>query len=132
MTVSATAPLAPPTAKDVFVESSAVSQDGSSASVDVTGSVTNRSGQVKDLTVTMDASAGSVATVDGQTITVPVTANRQVLAYQVANLDGDSAKAFVVVPPKSELVPPQQQDQQQSQPAAPPKACSSSPPCSRA
>ena len=84
--------------------------------------MTNRSGQIKDLTVAMDASAGSSATVDGRSITVPIIATRQVLAYQVTNLDGDSAKAFVVVPPRSELVPPQQQDQQQVQAAAPPQA----------
>ena len=45
VTVSATAPLAPPTAKDVFVDAGALSADGATASVDVSRpSVTNRSG----------------------------------------------------------------------------------------
>lgn len=121
VTVSATLPLAPPTARDIFVEPGAVAADGNSATVDATSSVSNRSGQVSDLTLAMDASAGSAASVDGLRITVSLAATRQVLAYQVTNLDGDSAKAFVVVPPKELLVPPQQQDQQQVQQANPPQ-----------
>lgn len=111
VTVSATAPLSPPTAKDVFVEPSMISADGSSAAVDVTASVTNRSGLVSDLTVT----AGDLA-VDGRRITVPVTDKRQVIAYTVTNLDQDSASAFLVVPPRAEQTQVQQQDQQQQPP----------------
>lgn len=126
VTVSATAPLAPPTAKDVFVEAAGLSADGASASVDVTGSVTNRSGLAADLTVT---ATGAGVAVDGRTVTVPVTDKRQVIAYTVTNLDADSAKAFVVVPSRNELAPPvQQQNQQQTQPAAPPQARGDVPP----
>jgi len=119
VTVSATAPLAPPTAKDVFVDASMLSADGSSATADVTGSVTNRSGQVADLTV---AATGTGVAVSGRSVTVPVTDRRQVIAYRVTNLDGDAARAFVVVPSRAELAPVQQQDRTQPQPAAPPQA----------
>src|SRR6185437_18710 len=97
VTVSATAPLAPPTAKDVFVDAAALSADG--------------------------AAAASGVSVTGRTVTVPVTDRRQVIAYQVTNLDQDRATAFVVVPPRNELASSvQQQNQQQTQPAAPPQA----------
>ena len=120
VTVSATASLAPPTAKDVFVDAAALSADGATAAVDVTGSVTNRSGLASDLTV---AAAGSGVSVAGRTVTVPVTDRRQVIAYQVTNLDQDRATAFVVVPPRNELASSvQQQNQQQTRPAAPPQA----------
>jgi hypothetical protein len=119
VTVSATAPLAPPTAEDVFVDASMLSADGGSAAADVTGSVTNRSGQVADLTVTAD---GTGVTVRDRVVTVPVIDKRQVIAYRVTNLDGDSARAFVVVPSRGELAPVQQQNQTQAQPASPPQA----------
>jgi hypothetical protein len=129
VTVSATAPLAPPTAKDVFIEAGSLSADGATAGVDVASAVTNRSGQVSDLSVELDASTAARAasttaapTVSGTAITVPVTDTRQVLAYRVTNLDGDTATAFVVVPPRGELAPPAQQNQQTEQPAAPPQA----------
>ncbi len=128
VTVSATAPLAPPTAKDVFVDAAALAADGASASVDVTGAVTNRSGLVADLTVSAGAvgssgASGSGVAVDGRTVTVPVTDRRQVLAYTVSNLDADTARAFIVVPARNELIPPvAQQNQEQPQPAAPPQA----------
>ncbi|HEY7814160.1 MAG TPA: hypothetical protein VIC62_13030, partial [Nakamurella sp.] len=120
VTVSATAPLAPPTAKDVFVDAAALAADRATASVDVSGSVTNRSGLVSDLTVSTGATG---AAVEGRTVTVPVTDKRQVLAYTVTNLDDDTATAFVVVPSRNELVPPAaQQNQEQTQPASPPQA----------
>ncbi len=120
VTVSATAPLAPPTAKDVFVDAAALSADAASASVDVTGSVTNRSGLVSDLTI---SATGTGVSADGRTVTVPVTDRRQVIAYTATNLDADTATAFVVVPSRGELAPPvQQQNQQQTRPAAPPQA----------
>jgi hypothetical protein len=120
VTVSATAPLAAPTAKDVFVDAAALSADGGTATVDVSGSVTNRSGLVADLTVSAKASGVAV---DGRSVTVPVTDKRQVVAYSVTNLDDDSATAFVVVPSRAELAPPAaQQNQEQTQPAAPPQA----------
>jgi hypothetical protein len=121
--VSATEPLARPTAKDVFVESSMLAADGAAATVDVTASVTNRSGLVSDLTV----SAAELA-VDGRRITVPVTDRRQVLAYTVTNLDGDAASAFLVVPPRSQLAQVQQQDQPQPQAATPPQPRGDVPP----
>ncbi|HEY5882276.1 MAG TPA: hypothetical protein VIU11_25425 [Nakamurella sp.] len=119
VTVSATAPLAPPTAKDVFVDASMLSGDGATAAVDVAGSVTNRSGLVSDLTV---SASGTGVSVDGRSVTVPVTDQRQVLAYRVTNLDDDTATSLVVVPPRAELASVQQQNQEQQRPASPPQA----------
>ena len=101
VTVSATAPLAPPTAKDVFVEAGSLSADGQSAGVDVSavrhqpvgpgvgsdgcGEQGQRAG----------GGPGKCGRHDDHR---PGDRLRQVIAYRVTNLDGDNASAFVVVP----------------------------------
>ena len=119
VTVSATAPLLPPIAQDIFVVKSMVT-DGANAMVNVTNSVKNNNGAAADLTIGLvPGSNGTMA--NTRTIKIPLTASRQVLAYTATDADQQVAKAFVVVPPKSDLVPDpkKQQQPQQQQPQKP-------------
>ncbi|WP_157695396.1 fibronectin type III domain-containing protein [Nakamurella panacisegetis] len=119
VTISATAPLVPPKAQDVIV-TPAMATDKVNAVVNVAGSIQNNTGKHSELSVGL--TAGEPATVISATvIRIPLTANRQVLAYTVTDGDGQVAKAFIVVPPKTDLVavPQQQQDQPLDQPPTP-------------
>jgi hypothetical protein len=104
VTVTPDATPMPPTASDVWVTNGMLSADRASVVVDVSSAVTNPSGRVADLTVSLPAGP-STAAVRGQTVTVPLTGSRQVVAYQVRNLAGLTADAFIVVPDRSTLAP---------------------------
>ena len=76
--------------------------------VDVSGSITNRSGRRDALTVSVDPlSTGQASKVAPQLIRVTVAAVRQIVAYQVTDAYGSSVTAFIVVPPQQQLVGPQ-------------------------
>ncbi len=121
VTVSKNAPAVPPTASDVFVTDDMVSADRTSARVDVTAAIGNPGGLPADLKLSVPPISSARMTVGGARIlTVPLADTRQVLAYQVTNLDDKSAQAFVVVPPRDELVqqadPTTERPQQQPEP----------------
>jgi hypothetical protein len=102
VTVTPDATPVPPTASDVWVTNGMLSADRASVVVDVSPAVTNPSGRVSDLTVSLPAGP-STASVRGQAVTVPLTGSRQVVAYQVRDLAGLTADAFIVVPDRSTL-----------------------------
>ena len=108
VTVSATAPVPAPTAMDVFVRPADLAANNRTVDVDVSGSITNRSGRRDELTVTVDPlSTGQASKIAPQVIRVTVTAARQIVAYQVTDTFGSSVSAFIVVPPQQQLVGPQ-------------------------
>lgn len=100
LTVSATAPIKPPTAKDIVVDPTALKPGQTSVDVTIPNDIlTNPGGTVADLKLTLAGQSGAAATVTGdRTIRVPLTKARQVLAYRVTNADKDSATAFIVLP----------------------------------
>jgi hypothetical protein len=108
VTVSADAPVPAPTAKDVFVRPADLAANNRTVDVDVSGSITNRSGRRDQLTVSVDPlSTGQASKIASQAIRVTVTASRQIVAYQVTDTYGSSVSAFIVVPPQQQLVGPQ-------------------------
>ena len=108
VTVSTDAPVPAPTAMDVFVRPADLAANKRTVDVDVSGSITNRSGRREDLTVSVDPlSATQASKIAPQLIRVTVTAVRQIVAYQVTDTYGTSVSAFIVVPPQQQLVGPQ-------------------------
>lgn len=112
VSVSQDAPMPDPVAHDVFVQPGDLTAGPDTGSdivdVDLSGSVTNRSGRSGDLTVSVDElSAGAASLVDRRTIRVTVSSVRQVIAYQVTDANGGRAGAFIVVPPRDQLFGPQ-------------------------
>lgn len=106
--VSKNAPKIPPTAQDVLVTDAMINAGKTAAVVDVSPYVANPGGLPADLkAVVPTVSAGRVTLTAVRSVSVPVTDQRQVLAYQVTNADSLSANAFLVVPSRSELnLPP--------------------------
>ncbi len=118
VTISPTAPLVPPVAQDVVVTGAMVT-DKVNALVDVSGSIQNNTGRNSDLLVGLTARES--ATLAARTvIRIPLTVNRQVLAYTATDGESQAAKAFIVVPPKADLVTTPQPPQQQQKPDQPP------------
>ncbi len=108
VTVSVDAPVPAPIATDVFVRPADLASNNRTVDVDVSGSITNRSGRRDALTVSVDPlSAGQASKVAPQVIRVTVAPVRQIIAYQVTDLYGSSVTAFIVVPPQQQLVGPQ-------------------------
>ena len=108
VTVSPDAPMPDPVAADVFVRPADLTADTGTVDVDLTGSITNRSGRSDRLTVSVDPVSAPVATVvDAHTVRVAVSSVRQVVAYRVVDGNGARAGAFIVVPPRAQLVGPQ-------------------------
>lgn len=108
VTVSADAPLPAPTAKDVFVRPADLAVNNRTVDVDLSASITNRSGSLDDLTVSVDPlSTGQASKIAPREIRVTVTSTRQIVAYQVTDRFGSSVNAFIVVPPQQQLVGPQ-------------------------
>ncbi len=105
VTVSADAVLPPPGATDIFVTKQAVA-DNTNAKVNVTASVVNNTGAAADLTL-MVAAPGTVT--GARTVSIPLSASRQVVTYSVTDKNGGVGKAFIVVPPKKALVVPPNQ-----------------------
>ena len=108
VTVSSDAVTPLPVAKDVFVKPADLAANRATVDVDVSGSITNRSGRRDQLTVAVDPLSASQASMTGpQTIRVNVAAVRQIVAYQVSDTFGGTVSAFIVVPPQQQLVGPQ-------------------------
>ena len=108
VTVSADAPVPAPTATDVFVRPADLAANNRTVDVDVSGSITNRSGRRDELTVAVDPlSTGQASMIAPQVIRVTVTSARQIVAYQVTDTFGSKVSAFIVVPPQQQLVGPQ-------------------------
>jgi hypothetical protein len=108
VTVSPDARTPAPVAKDVFVKPSDLAANNRTVDVDVSGSITNRSGRRDQLTVAVDPLSAAQATMTGpQTIRVTVAPVRQIVAYQVSDTFGGTVSAFIVVPPQQQLVGPQ-------------------------
>ncbi len=108
VTVSADAPVPAPTATDVFVRPADLAANNQTVDVDVSGSITNRSGRRDELTVSVDPlSTGQASKIAPQVIRVTVAGVRQIVAYQVTDTYGTSVTAFIVVPPQQQLVGPQ-------------------------
>ena len=117
VTISPTAPLVPPVAQDVIVTSAMV-KDKLNATVDVGGSIQNNTGKANELTVAATA-GGPAVTIAPHAFRIPLTANRQVLAYTATDTQAQVATAFIVVPAKSALVllpPPPPTPQQKTPP----------------
>jgi hypothetical protein len=108
ITVSEDAPMPAPLARDVFVRPADLAADKETVDVDVSGYVTNRSGQGSELAVAVDPLSADRATMAGpQTIRVTVGPVRSIVAYQVTDVYGAGATALIVVPPQQQLVGPQ-------------------------
>ena len=108
LTVSDDAPTPSPLARDVFVRPADLAVDQQTVDVDVSASITNRSGRAEELLVAVDPLSAELATVVGpRTIRVTVGAARRIVAYQVVDTDGAKAVALIVVPPRQQLVGPQ-------------------------
>ncbi|MEP6559636.1 MAG: fibronectin type III domain-containing protein [Nakamurella sp.] len=108
VSVTADAPVPIPVARDVFVKPADLTANNETVDVDVSGSITNRSGGRDQLVVAVDALSAGQATMSGPaTIRVTVTGSRQIVAYRVTDGSGAAAMAFVIVPPRRQLVGPQ-------------------------
>ena len=108
VSVAADAPAPLPVARDVFVKPADLAANNETVDVDVSGSITNRSGRRDQLVVAVDPLSAGQATLSGPTtIRVTVAGTRQILAYRVTDAFGAVATAFVVVPPRQQLVGPQ-------------------------
>lgn len=104
VTVSSDAPVPAPTAADVFVRPADLAANKQTVDVDVSSSVVNRSGRRDDLTVSVDPlSTAQATTVAPRLIRISVTDARQIVAYRVTDAYGESASAFIVVPPQQQL-----------------------------
>ena len=114
VTISPTAPLVPPVAQDVVVTGAMVT-DKVNALVNVSGSIQNNTGRNAELVVGLTARESATLAARA-VIKIPLTTNRQVVAYTATDGENQVAKAFVVVPPKSSLVASVQQPQQQQKP----------------
>ena len=108
ITVSKDAPSPAPLARDVFVRPADLAADKATVDVDVSGSITNRSGERSELIVEVDPlSAEQAAAVGPQTVRVAVGPVRRIVAYRVTDAEGAAATALIVVPPQQQLVGPQ-------------------------
>ena len=114
VTISPTAPLVPPLAQDLVVTSAMVA-DKVNAMVNVSGSIQNNTGKNSELVVGLTAGE-TAALASRDVVRIPLTANRQVLAYTATDGDNQVAKAFIVVPPKADLVSTVTQPAQQKPP----------------
>lgn len=105
VTVSATAALKPPTAQDIMIPADTIKTGQQSVDVEVPADkLTNPSGTVGDLKLSLDPESAGAATVSGsREFSIPLTKERQVLAYHATNSEGAVATAFVVVPPGSAI-----------------------------
>ena len=93
--VSADAPLLPPVARDDSVPVAEL-LGSTEVTVPVLDNDEDPDGAASELVVATDASTAEV-TSDGE-LTVTLTEERQVITYRVTDVDGQEAKAFVVVP----------------------------------
>ena len=108
VTVTGAAPVPLPLARDVFVKPADLAANNETVDVDVSGSITNRSGRRDQLVVAVDPmSAGQAQLTGPTTVRVTVSTTRQIVAYRVTDTSGAGATAFVVVPPRQQLVGPQ-------------------------
>ncbi|MFI2293831.1 Ig-like domain-containing protein [Isoptericola sp. NPDC019571] len=99
VTVANDAPLLRPIARDDSVPVASI-LGRSTVTVPVLDNDEDPDGAADDLEVAVDAdvaSAGVTVTADGA-LEVPLTRSRQVITYTVTDVDGLTAKAFVVVP----------------------------------
>ena len=108
VTVSGDAPVPAPTAADIFVRPADLAANKQTVDVDVSSSVVNRSGRRDDLAVSVDElSTGKATIIAPRVIRVTVTEVRQIVAYRVTDTYGETASAFIVVPPQQQLAGPQ-------------------------
>ncbi|MET0863746.1 MAG: fibronectin type III domain-containing protein [Nakamurella sp.] len=106
--VTADAPVPLPVARDVFVKPADLTADNETVDVDLSGSITNRSGRRDELVVEVDPLSAGQATLSGPAILrVTISQTRQIVAYRITDAFGSAATAFVVVPPREQLVGPQ-------------------------
>ncbi|MCA5895058.1 tandem-95 repeat protein [Isoptericola sp. NEAU-Y5] len=98
VTVSADAPLLPPIARDDSVPVADI-LGATTVTVPVLDNDEDPDGAADDLEVAVEGASATTATVtsDGE-LAVTLTRSRQVITYTVTDMDGQSAKAFVVVP----------------------------------
>ncbi len=116
VTVSATAEVPPPTAQDVVVDPADLTPGQTQVEVRIPDErLTNPGGTLADLDLSLDPQSQGAAQVTGdRTVRVPLTSDRQVLAYHVTNVDQAVATAFIVVPSAEEAAPPQTEEQEEA------------------
>ncbi|MFB7800202.1 Ig-like domain-containing protein [Isoptericola sp. NPDC056134] len=102
VTVAKDAPLLPPVARDDAVPVADL-LGKTSVTVPVLDNDEDRDGAADDLTVEASSSTAE-GTPDGE-LDVTLTEQRQVITYTVTDVDGQSAKAFVVVPGLTSVQP---------------------------
>ncbi|CAM3478123.1 Ig-like domain-containing protein [Isoptericola cucumis] len=102
VTVAADAPLLPPVARDDSVPVADL-MGKTSVTVPVLDNDEDPDGAADDLAVDTDASTATV-TPEGA-LDVTLTEQRQVITYTVTDMDGQQAKAFVVVPGLTSIEP---------------------------
>ena len=100
VTVDENVPPHPPVAFDDYVPANSVA-GLDAVEVSVLDNDFDPDGATDELIVEADAPA----TVSGRVVTVPLTADRQVVLYTVKDADGLTARAAVVVPGKDQMAP---------------------------
>ncbi|GAA1715987.1 Ig-like domain-containing protein [Isoptericola hypogeus] len=102
VTVARDAPLLPPVARDDSVPVADL-LGATTVTVPVLENDEDPDGAADDLTVETSATTATVT--DDGTLAVTLTPERQVITYTVTDVDGQSAKAFVVVPGMTAIEP---------------------------
>ncbi|WP_156222794.1 Ig-like domain-containing protein [Pseudactinotalea suaedae] len=97
VTVDADAPFIPPVALDDLVPATQLI-DAVTVDVEVLANDYDPDGSSADLTVALPDGEDAVTILDDGRLRVPVTPTRQVITYQVTDVDGESTYAFVEVP----------------------------------
>ncbi|WP_156250356.1 Ig-like domain-containing protein [Pseudactinotalea terrae] len=97
VTVDEDATLMPPVALDDLVPATQLI-DAVSLDVDVLANDYDPDGSSADLTVSLPGGEDTIAVLDDGRLRIPVTPTRQVVTYQVTDVDGESTYAFVEVP----------------------------------
>ncbi|MCK9792674.1 Ig-like domain-containing protein [Isoptericola sp. 4D.3] len=99
VTVADDAPLLRPVARDDSVPVASILGE-TSVTVPVLDNDEDPDGAADDLEVTVepDVAEGGVTVTDDGALEIPLTRSRQVVTYTVTDMDGLTAKAFVVVP----------------------------------
>ncbi|WP_341358131.1 Ig-like domain-containing protein [Georgenia sp. M64] len=95
VTVSPDAPLAPPVARDDLVQAADIIGHDV-VTVPVLDNDEDPDGTAEALTVRVEGADG--VTVEGDQLRAPVLPSRQVITYEVTDVDGNSAWAFVDIP----------------------------------
>ena len=103
ITVDEDAPEQPPIARDDFVLTEKIEQD-QTMTLDLTRNDEDPDGSRDDFTVEL-LDADKDVELKGSTATVTVLEKRRLVEYQITDLDGKTAKAFIHVPGQEDLRP---------------------------